>query len=97
MLVNAAASVEFNLVVREFVSGAYVESSLLDSDGNFITASGISGIDSEYELQTLLAELIPAGIFPSITLAFFALYNFVDSSGNSIEDHLGNQIIFIET
>ena len=97
MLVNAAASLEFDLVAREFIDGAYVISNLVDHDDNLLQARGLSGIDSEYELQTLLAELIPLGIFPDITLAFFALYNFVDHEDSSIVDHLGNQIVFIET
>lgn len=97
MLVNASSSIEFGLQIKEIVEGVAVISDLIDSEGNILTARGISGIDSEFELQTLLAELIPAGIFPDITLAFFALYNFVDDDDNSIVDHLGNQIVFIET
>ncbi len=96
MLVNAAASIEFDFIVREFISGEYVISNLVDDQDNQITASGISGIDSEYELKTLLSELIPAGIFAEVTLAYFALYNFVDDEDNSIIDHLDNQIVFIE-
>lgn len=96
ILVNASATIEFELVAKEIVDGEVVLSSMVDHIGNMITARGISGIDSEYELSLLLSELIPAGIYPAVTLAFFALYSFVDHDDNSIVDHLNNQIVFIE-
>jgi hypothetical protein len=97
ILVNASSSLEFDLVAREVIEGVITEFTMVDYLGNTLTARGLSGIDSEFELQMLLAELIPAGIFPDITLAFFALYSFVDYLDNSIVDHLGNQIVFIES
>ncbi len=97
MLVNASSSVEFPLLFREIVDGAEVEGNIVTSDGDIFTASGISGIDSEFELEMMLAEIIPAGIFPTVTLAFFSLYNFVDDVDDGIVDELGNQIVFIET
>ncbi len=97
MLVNASSSLEFQFIAKEFIDGEYVESLIVDSDDNLLQFSGISGIDSEYELKQLLAELIPAGIFPDITLAFFSLFNFIDDDDNSIVDDSGNQIVFIET
>lgn len=97
ILVNAAASIESEFVAPQVEDGEVVEYNMVDHLGNQLTFAGISGIDSEYELELLLSELIPAGIFPSITLAFFALYNFVDHDENLIVDHLGNQIVFIET
>ena len=95
--VNAASSLEFDFVFYEFIDGETVISNAVDHLDNQLVLGGISGIDSEFELQMLLAEIIPAGIFAEVVLAFFALYNFVDDGDNSIVDHLGNQIVFIET
>lgn len=95
--VNAATSLEFAWQTAEFVDGALVVSDMVDHIGNSIVFGGVAGIDSEYELELLLAEIIPAGIYAEVTLAFFALYNFVDDDDNSIIDHSGNQIVFIET
>lgn len=94
--VNAAASLEFGWQIAEFVSGELVVSDMVDHIGNSIVFGGVAGIDSEYELQLLLSEIIPGGIYAQVTLAFFALYNFVDDDDNSIVDHLGNQIVLIE-
>ncbi len=100
MLVNAAASLEFDLVVREFVDGAYVFYNLETQDEEQIEARGIAGIDSQAQLEALLAEIIPAGIWPDITLGFFELFNFVADDGvdslDNVVDHLDNQIIFFE-
>lgn len=95
--VNAAASLEFGFQAARLDGGSIVFDDVVDHVENGIVFGGISGIDSEFELQMLLAEIIPAGIFPQITLAFFALFNFVDDSGAGIVDHLGNQLVFIET
>lgn len=97
MLVNAASSIEFNFIVKEFVLGSGVESNLVDSDGSQITFRGISGIDSEYKLNLLLAEMIPAGIYPDVTLSFFSVYNLVTDENNSIFTDIGDQIIAVET
>lgn len=96
MLVNAASTLVFDAVAREFTDGEFVVSELETSDGDTLAFVGLSGIDSEYELEQLLAELIPAGIFTEITLAFYAIYGFIASDGDSIVDHLNNQIVFFE-
>lgn len=95
--VNAASSLDFGWQAFEQIDGEQVISDVTDYLGNFINFAGVSGIDSEYELRMLLAEIIPSGIFADVVLAFFALYNFVDDGNNAIVDHLGNQIVFIET
>lgn len=97
MLVNAASSIDFEFITGQVESGSIVTYDMVDHDGTSLVFGGISGIDSESELQTMLAEIIPAGIFADITLAFFALYAFVDDDGDLLIDHLGNQIVFIET
>lgn len=95
--VNAASSLEFGWQAFEQDGDSQVISDMTDHLGNFITFAGVSGIDSEYELKMLLSEIIPAGIYAEVVLAFFALFNFVDDGNNAIVDHLGNQIVFIET
>lgn len=95
--VNAASSIEFDWITAEFVDGVLTNSTMIDSSGSQMVFGGVSGIDSEFELEMLLAEIIPGGIFPAVTLAFFAIFNFVDDGGNTMVDHLGNNIVFIET
>ncbi len=95
--VNAASSLSFDWEGREISGGSAEDFDIVDHLGNQIVFGGVAGIDSESELQMLLAEIIPAGVFAAVTLAFFALFNFVDDEDNSIVDHLGNQIVFIES
>lgn len=99
MVINAGTSVSFDFIVREYIDGAYVESTIVDSDGNTLTFSGISGIDSQYALEQLFAEIIPAGIFPDITLTFFTLYDFITDDGGVAEmiTSDGDSIVFFET
>lgn len=97
LLVNAASSLEFDAEVREFVGTSYEYSDIITSDGFGLQFRGISGIDSEAKLAQLLAELIPAGVFTNITLAFFALYSFATNTGDLIVDSSNNQIVFFET
>lgn len=99
LLVNASSSIEYTFVAREFIDGHFVNSDLVTASGDTITFRGISGIDSEYKLSQLLAELIPAGIWPDVTLAFFSVYDAVAYEGGSfynLVDNSGNQIIFFE-
>ena len=97
--VSGAATIQYDFTVREFIDGAFLDSQIVDGDGDTITFTGISGIDSEYKLKQLLAEIIPGGIFPTVTLDIFTLSDFVaDEGGDPIQilDSDGNQIIFIE-
>lgn len=95
--VNAASSIEFGFQAARIDGASVVLDDIVDHSGNGIVFGGISGIDSEHELSLLLSEIIPCGIYPDVTIAFFALYSMVDHLDNSIVDHLGNQIVFIET
>jgi hypothetical protein len=100
MSVNAEASLEFEFEAKEFVSGAYVLSNLIDHNGDTLAFMGLSGIDSQYKLDQLFAEIIPAGLYSEVTLTFFELFSFVADEGGTISnvvDGDGNQIVFIET
>jgi hypothetical protein len=100
MVVAAEASLDFDFLGREFLSGGFVEFTMQTKDGDDLKFTGISGIDSEPELNQLLSELIPAGILPDITLTFFELSEFIaeDGVGNifSMLDSNDNQIVFFE-
>lgn len=100
MLVAAEASLDFNFLASEFSGGVFQEYTMQTTTGDDITFTGISGIDSEAELSALLAELIPVGIWPDITLTFFTLSEFIGEDGSSgvfsIEDSFGNQLVFLE-
>lgn len=99
ILVNAGSEVEFDAFVTLLQSGAFVDYDLVDSLGNNIVFRGISGIDTEYKLQLLLSELIPAGVFTTFTLSFFRLYVFegLDGSGAfDVLDSNGDNIVFFE-
>lgn len=101
MIVSASDLLEFDFEGRDR-SGGTLETFTIDtSDGEQLQFRGIAGIDSEAELTQLLSELIPAGIFPDITLSFFLLSYFGADDGagtiDSVIDHADNQIVFFET
>lgn len=99
--VNAADTVLFEFIGREFVDGAYVNFELIDDSGDAFVFTGISGIDSQAELEQLLAELIPVGIVADITLTYFDVSPFIaeyePDEFYSVVDHLDNQLVFFET
>lgn len=101
MIIATPATLEFDWQGQEVGSSGYQSFGMQTSDGYDLQFRGISGIDSEPKLKQLLSELIPLGVFTSITLQFFRLSVFVgqDSVGaqDAIVDHLGNQIVFFET
>lgn len=100
--VSAISALVFDAVVREFdTSGnAYEFSNLITSGGDRIVFRGVSGIQTETDLRLLFAEMMPGGIFPIIDLSFFSKSFFIaedDSGISKVVDHLGNEIVFIET
>lgn len=100
IIVNAAAAKEFNWIGREWAAGAFEEFGLVTSDGAELEFVSVPGIDTPEELSQLLAELIPAGIWPDITLTFFELSDFTaeDPAGSfySVITHTGDTIVFFE-
>lgn len=100
MVVSSPVSTEFEMIAIEYVDGTKVESSIVTNEGFNIAFRGVSGIDSEAKLKQLLAELIPAGLYVTITLGFFNIFFFEALDGGDlfeILDHEGNQIVFFET
>jgi hypothetical protein len=101
MVINAGTALPFDLVVTQWNGFAFEDFTLVTEDGDTITVTTLSGIDSQGELEALLAELIPAGIWPDITLTFFEVSGFLAEDPVGVEslivDHLDNQIVFVET
>lgn len=96
--INSASSLDFDFIGRD-VDGNIFE--ITDHSSNVLSFRGIAGIETSAELELLFSEIMPAGISPHISLSFYSRYNFVgaDAVGglDDIIDHLGNNIIFVET
>lgn len=57
-----------NFVARSIVSNAYVFDTVVDDVDDNIVFQTIKGFQSEYELEQMLFEMVPGGIFTTITL-----------------------------
>lgn len=57
-----------NVVGRTVVDGAYVYDEVIDHDGNNVAGSTPKGFQTEYEAEQMLFELVPGGIFTTISL-----------------------------
>lgn len=68
--INAVGLELSDFVVRRIVDNQYVFDNVVDHEGNQIVFQTVKGIESEYELEQMLFELVPAGIFTQITLNF---------------------------
>lgn len=65
----AAVGIELsNLGVRRIVNNQYVIDELIDDEDDFIMLQTIKGFQSQYELEQMLREMVPAGIYTEITL-----------------------------
>ncbi len=53
---------------RHIVDNAYVFDDVTDQDGIDIVFDTVKGFTSQYELEQMLFEMVPAGIFTEITL-----------------------------
>ena len=68
-----ATGVELNnFDVRRIVDNAYVLDDLVDYVGDTIVLQTIKGFTSQYELEQMLFEMVPAGVFTQITLTLGA-------------------------
>lgn len=99
--IAAIANSEFQFIGREYSGGAFTFFDMIDDEGNLLTFRGVPGIDTEYKLQLLFSEIMPAGITPEIALTFYGYYFFeADANGDGtlydMVDYNGNQIIFRE-
>lgn len=59
----------YNLAVRYIQNNAYIYDDLITQDGvDEIMVQNIKGFQSQYELERMLFEMVPAGIYTEITL-----------------------------
>ena len=60
----------FHWVGRHVEDNAYVYDNIVTQDGDQLIFQSIKGFQSEYELNAMLFEMVPAGIWTVITLTF---------------------------
>jgi hypothetical protein len=101
--VNApGSSLEFDWFAKDIVGGDTILTQMVTHDSEEFLFNGISGIETEAQLQILLGELEPIGIYTTLSLTFFQLFQFVanyDGTGiplYTMLDSFGNEIVFYE-
>jgi hypothetical protein len=57
-----------DFVARYIENNAYVFDEVVDDEGDNIAFLTVKGLSSQYELEQMLTEMVPAGIVPTITL-----------------------------
>lgn len=58
----------FDLIGRTIQDDSYVIDEIVDYDGNNIVGQSIKGFETQYELEQMLFEMVPGGIFTQISL-----------------------------
>lgn len=58
----------YGMTVREIVDDEYEYFTLIDDEGDRIVLQAVKGFESQYELEQMLFEMVPAGIYTEITL-----------------------------
>lgn len=58
----------YNLVARRVENNAYVFDEIVDDVGDNIVVQAVKGMDSESELNSMLFEMVPNGIYTQISL-----------------------------
>lgn len=56
------------LLGRVVDTGGYAIDKIIDRDGNYLVGRSFKGLDSEYELRQMLFEMVPGGVYTTITL-----------------------------
>jgi hypothetical protein len=68
-----ATGIEYNnFVARSIVAEEYVYDNVVDDVGDQIVFQGVKGFESQYELEQMLYELVPTGVYTEITLTLGA-------------------------
>ena len=57
-----------DLLARYIASEEYVFDEIVDEDGDNVSVQTIKGFETEYELNKMLFEMVPAGIYTTISL-----------------------------
>lgn len=64
-----AATVElYEFIVRNISGNQYFFDTIVDEEDDIIVFQSIKGIESQYDLEQMLFEMVPAGIWTNITL-----------------------------
>lgn len=58
----------YNIAVRTIVEDEIVIDDLIDDEGDYIVLQAVKGFESQYELEQMLYEMVPAGIYTQISL-----------------------------
>ena len=58
----------YGTIVREIGNDAYEYFTLTDDEGDRIVLQAVKGFNSQYELEQMLFEMVPAGIYTEIDL-----------------------------
>jgi len=66
-----ADTIEITDFIARYIDGnIYVFDEIIDDEGDNIAFQSVQGLESEYELEQMLFELVPVGIYTDITLTF---------------------------
>lgn len=68
ILIEAEGIEFYDFVARRIVDNAYVFDEVIDDEGDNLVFQTIKGFQSQYELEQMLFEMVPAGIYTEITL-----------------------------
>ena len=64
-----ADTIEITDFITRYISeNSYFYDEVIDDEGDNIAFQSVEGFESEYELQQMLFEMVPAGIYTNITL-----------------------------
>jgi hypothetical protein len=66
--INATTFETYNFVARRIENNAYVTDQVITQDGDHIVFQTVKGFESQYDLEQMLFELVPDGIWTVITL-----------------------------
>lgn len=64
----AAGLAIFDLIGRSIQDDTYVIDEIVDYDGNNVVGQSVKGFETQYELEQMLFEMVPSGIYTQITL-----------------------------
>lgn len=66
--INATGTQTFNIIGRTIVDDSYVLANIVSRDDFNIVGRGIKGFETQYELEQMLFEMVPGGIYTVISL-----------------------------
>lgn len=67
--ISAEESDVYDLLARYIESNAYAFDEIITQDGDNLAAQVLRGFQTQYEVEQMLFELVPAGIYTQITLS----------------------------